>query len=96
MTIEEREQLKASQLAQRQTRAERESAEITSRETRFTSGSDERIGQVNKHIAAPDRDEVRSESEQAEGVNPLDRTSLRDAVILSEILGPPLALRDRC
>lgn len=93
MTIEEREQLKAGQLAQRQTRAERESEEMTSRESQLTREIDQRLGHVGTHVASG-RDNARPETEPAEQSDLLERTSLRDALVLSEILAPPLALRD--
>ncbi len=90
-SIAERERRHAAQLAKRQTGAEHETAVAIEREQRFTRGTNLRLGHVETHIEAFSRDEAPIDSIESDL---LDRVSLRDAIVLSEILAPPLAIRE--
>lgn len=93
-TIAEREQLKAKQLAEKRTGAEREATRMTEREQQFTRNTDQHLGYVGTHIEAFLRDDVAGEFEITPQADLFDRVSIQDAIVLSEILAPPLALRE--
>jgi hypothetical protein len=77
----------------RQTEVELETQRLTQREQRFTDDTDQRLGHVVTHIAGADVHESAS-ADPYEIASALDDAdSLRRAFILSEILAPPLALR---
>ncbi len=92
-TIVERERQRAAQLAGKRTAPDRESARMTEREQRFTKGTDRRLGHVGTHIAAFDRSDAEALADEVRG-DQTGRFSLRDAIVWSEILAPPLALRE--
>jgi hypothetical protein len=94
MSIDERERRQAEKLAEKRTRAERETARMTESEQQRSRDTDRRLGHVGTHIEAFNRDDVPGESEITPQADLLDRISIQDAIVLSEILAPPLALRD--
>ena len=94
MSIDERERRQAEKLAEKRTQAECETARMTESEQQLSRDTDRRLGRVGTHIEAFHRDDVRGESEITPQADLLDRVSIRDAIVLSEILAPPLALRD--
>lgn len=63
--------------------------DIEEREARQAQRVERRIGHVETHVA-PVQAETATRSE---GAAPFDRQTLRRAIVLSEILGPPVALR---
>jgi hypothetical protein len=94
MSIAERERRQAEKIAAKHTQAERETARMTESEQQLSRDTDRRLGRVGTHIEAFHPDDVPGESEIAPQADLLDRISIRDAIVLSEILAPPLALRD--
>lgn len=94
MSIDERERRLAEKIAAKRTRAERETARMTESEQQLSKDTDRRLGHVGTHIDAFNRDDVPGESEITPQADLLDRISIQDAIVLSEILAPPLALRD--
>jgi hypothetical protein len=63
--------------------------DIEEREAQQARRVEKRIGHVETHVAA-----AHAEPEGADGGSPaLDRRALRQAIVLNEILGPPVAFR---
>ena len=94
MSIDERERRQAEKLAEKRTQAERETARMTESEQQLSKDTDRRLGHVGTHIEAFNRDDVPGESEITRQADLFDRIAIQDAIVLSEILAPPLALRD--
>lgn len=91
LTIAERE---AQRDRAKQTAVELEEQQMIRREQKFTEDTDQRLGRVETHIGGT---EVRdSGAADPYGLAPLleNPESLRRAILLSEILAPPLALRE--
>jgi ribosomal protein S10 len=93
MSIDERERRQAEKLAEKRTQAELEAARIAGSEQQLSRDTDRRLGHVETHIEAFHRDEARGESGATAQADLFDRVSIQDAIVLSEILAPPLALR---
>ena len=93
ISIAERGRRRDEQFEKKRTGAEHESAQMIERQQRFTRDTDQRLGHVETHIEAFGRDDAPGESDSTAGDDLLGRIALRDAIILSEILAPPLALR---
>ena len=90
-TIAERE---ANREQTRQTEVERETQRLVQREQQFTDDTDQRLGHVATHIAAADIRDSASADAYEVAIALDDPDTLRRAFIYSEILAPPLALRE--
>lgn len=90
MTLAERE---VKRDRTRQTEVELETQRLIQREQRFTEDTDQRLGHVTTHIAGAELPESAS-ADTYEVAGALDDAdAVRKAIVLSEILAPPLALR---
>ncbi len=90
MTIADREALRERVI---KTEAEREAERLAQREQQLTDQTNQRIGHVETHITAVDTHESDS-SEFREMLDALDEpAAARRALVLSEILAPPISLR---
>jgi len=92
-SLNERENRRDAEFAEKQTSPEHESTQAIERALRFTKGTNQRLGHVETHIEAFSRDDAPGDLGHIAAGDLLGRIRLRDAIILSEILAPPLALR---
>jgi len=77
-----------------ETEVERETKRIAQREQQWTDDTDRRLGHVETHIPSLSADEMGADAIDLSDAFD-NTTSLRRALVLSEILAPPLALRNR-
>jgi len=91
MTIAERE---AHRERTRKTEVELEAQRLAKREQQFTDDTDQRLGHVVTHIREADERNSTSTDVHSLATTLDDPDALRRAFVLSEIIAPPLALRN--
>ena len=89
-SIAQRERQKEELLAQKAERLRREAARIEAREDHLPEEIDLRLGHVETHIAP---EEAATPADEMAVSDPFARVSIQDALLIHEILSPPLALR---